>query len=120
MMSEQDNIPTEGVSSSAEDGKVTAIVAYITIIGLIIAFILNSEKKNSFASFHIGQMVGLTISEIVIWILGFIPFIGPIIYWIGSIFLFILWIIGIASAINLKEKPVPVLGEKFQEWFGNI
>jgi hypothetical protein len=32
----------------------------------------------------------------------------------------ILWIIGLIGAIKGEEKPVPLLGEQFQEWFRNI
>ena len=30
-----------------------AIIAYITIFGLIAAYFMNNDKKNPFASFHI-------------------------------------------------------------------
>ena len=43
------------------EGKSTAIVAYLTIIGAIIAIFMNSEPKNQFASFHIKQALGIHI-----------------------------------------------------------
>ena len=36
----------------AEEGKTPAIVAYLTIIGTIIAYFMNNENKNPFASFQ--------------------------------------------------------------------
>ena len=42
-------------TGTVQEGKTIAIISYITIIGLIIAFIMNQSKKNSFASFHIRQ-----------------------------------------------------------------
>lgn len=36
-------------------GKTIAIVSYITVIGWIIAVIMNQEKQNAFAKFHIKQ-----------------------------------------------------------------
>ena len=31
--------------NSVEEGKTIAIIAYLTIVGLIIAFVLNNDKK---------------------------------------------------------------------------
>ena len=45
-----------------EQGKQTAIVSYLTIIGTIIAIFMNNETKNSFASFHIRQALGIFIT----------------------------------------------------------
>lgn len=37
-------------TSYIEEGKTIAIISYITVIGLIIALILNNDKKNLFGS----------------------------------------------------------------------
>ena len=44
---------------SVQDGKTIAIISYITIIGTLIAFIMNQNKHNYFASFHIRQALGI-------------------------------------------------------------
>lgn len=36
-----------------KQGKTLAIVSYFTFIGVLIALILNLEKKNPFTAFHI-------------------------------------------------------------------
>jgi len=41
--------------STIDEGKTIAIISYLTLIGLLIAFIMNNDKKNEFAKFHIGQ-----------------------------------------------------------------
>jgi len=46
-------------SNTIEEGKTIAIIAYITIFGLLIAFLMNNDKKNSFASYHLRQSLGL-------------------------------------------------------------
>ncbi len=102
------------------EGKTIAIIAYITFIGLIIAFVLNIEKKNSFALYHIRQSLGLVLTALVLGIINIIPILGWVISIIGSIILLIMWISGLISALNGKEKPVFLLGEKFQEWFRDI
>ncbi len=105
---------------SINDGKNIAIIAYLTIIGLIIAFVLNNEKKNDFASFHIRQSLGIMLMMFAVSIVSYLPYIGGIIAVAGLIFGVILWIMGIMNAVNGNKKPVPVVGERFSELFAGI
>ncbi|MBQ4819085.1 hypothetical protein [Aquimarina sp. MMG016] len=103
-------------SDYAKQGKTAAIVAYITIIGTLVAFYMNNEKKNAFASFHIRQALGL-------WIMYFL--LGSLVSIFNSwnityafyIFLFTLWIFGFVTAIREEQKPAPLVGPLFQKWF---
>lgn len=112
--------PPFGGSDSVTEGKTIAVIAYITIIGLLIAIILNNEKKNSFATFHIRQGLGLGLSQLVIGMIAIIPILGWLIFFVGSFLILIMWISGLFNALNGKMKPVPILGEKYQEWFKGI
>lgn len=107
-------------SNVVSEGKSIAIIAYVTIIGLIVAFVLNIEKKNSFALYHIRQSLGLALTGLVLGMVNIIPILGWAIAIFGSILLFIMWIGGLMSAINGKEKPVFLLGEKYQQWFKDL
>lgn len=100
-----------------EQNKLIGIVAYITLIGLIIAFILNSTNKDPFASFHIRQSLGIFATSIVISLFAVVPFIGWVLAIVASLLILVMWIMGLISAIGGEMKPVPVLGEKFEEWF---
>ena len=106
-------------NQTVEEGKTTAIISYITFIGTFIAYLMNNSKKNSFASFHIRQMIGLAI-------FGFInqyviaKILGGTTGMIIAVLLFVLWVIGFIGAIKGEEKRVPVLGDLFQEWFKSI
>lgn len=105
------------MNSSIEKGKTAAITSYILIIGVFIAMSMNSgEEKNPFASFHIRQALGLSITFIS---LGLIisNFDSPMISISMWIFLSVLWTYGIFSAINGETKPIPLLGNYFQKWF---
>lgn len=102
------------------EGKNIAIISYITIIGLIIAFVMNSDKKDPFATYHIRQSLGLALTGLAIGVVGMIPILGWIISVVGTLLLIYLWIMGLMNAINGKQKPVPWLGEKYAEWFKNI
>lgn len=102
------------------EGKTIAIISYITIFGLLIAFLMNNDKKNSFASYHLRQSLGLGLTGLALSVVNIIPILGWLVSILGSIFLIILWVIGLMGALNGKEKPVPFLGEKYQEWFKNL
>ncbi len=103
-------------SDYAKQGKTAAIVAYITIIGTIIAFFMNNDTKNQFTSFHIRQALGINISFYVLGVL--VTFFDS---WpISSafyIFVFVLWVFGLITAIKEEQKTVPLVGSYFQEWF---
>lgn len=104
-------------NQTIQDGKTMAIISYITWIGTLIAFIMNNDKHNSFAAFHIRQMVGLSIFSIGIsFIARYIGFVAGIL----GIGLFVLWVIGFLGAINGEEKRVPFVGDLFQDWFKGI
>jgi len=97
--------------STKEAGKTMAIISYITWIGLLIAYIMNNEKKNPFAQFHIEQSLRIAILGVANYALGWILPAGlGIITTIISLLVIVLWILGIVNAINLKETPLPVIG----------
>lgn len=106
--------------NSGFDSKTIAIISYLTIIGLVVAFVLNNEKKEEFANFHIKQSLGIVLIGFGLFIIGMVPILGWILSFLGYIFLLYLWIMGLINAINHQKKPVPVLGDKFEAWFANI
>jgi len=103
----------------AEDKNI-AIIAYITVIGLIIAFIMNNDKKAVFPTYHIKQSLGIALTGLALFVVGMIPVLGWIVSFLGSLGLLYLWVMGLINAINEKQKPVPWLGEKYEEWFKNL
>ena len=106
-------------NQSVNEGKTFAIISHFWLIGLIIAFILNNSKKNSFASFYIRQMIGI---NLLIIIGNFLVYnmIGSIAGWAFGVIILILWFVSIIGTIKGEEKAVPVVGEHFQDWFKNI
>lgn len=81
------------------DKRTTGIVAYITWIGLIVAFCAGDKDG---AKFHLNQALVIFLFGL----LGAIPCIG----WIWEIFMLVCWIMGLIAAINEEEKPVPLIG----------
>ncbi|MBK9758976.1 MAG: hypothetical protein IPO90_03120 [Flavobacteriales bacterium] len=107
--------PAAGV---AED-KTVAILAYITLIGFIIAIVLHGQKKTALGAFHLRQMVGIILMGACNFVLIFIPILGWIAMFALGICALIMWVMGLIGAINGEMKPAPILGAKFQEWFKN-
>lgn len=115
------NAPVPGSSSSiVEDGKTIALIAYLTIIGLVIALVLNNDKKNTFAAFHIRQSLGIMLTGFAVGLVSWVPFLGWLLGFAALFVLVYLWVSGLLAAINGKEKAVPLLGEKYIEWFKGI
>lgn len=92
------------------DGKNVAIIAHITIIGWIIALVMNSGNKTELGSFYIRQMLGIVILA---FVGSFIPFVNLIV-WIGVL---VLWVMSLIGAFSGEKKLIPLLGEHFQNWF---
>ena len=90
-----------GAGSSA-DGYSFSIIAYITWIGLLIAF-LAGDKNDPHLRFHLNQSLVIHLFAIPGAI---IPFVG----WIWSLFLLVCWIMGLVSAIQGQRKEVPLIG----------
>ena len=60
---------------------------------------------------------GLAIAGLVIGyvFMAFIVVMTILVIWLG---IFVLWLMGLIAAASGEMKPVPVLGAKYQEWFG--
>ena len=119
-MDNQEGAPAPTGESQGMEPKTVAIISYLTLIGFIIALVINSSNKSNFASFHIRQMLGLVACSFALGICNFVPILGQIVWVVGSIILFVLWIIGFMGALNNEEKVVPILGDKFQEWIKGL
>ncbi len=89
------------------DGKTKAIVAHITLIGWVIALVLNSSEKDELASYYIRQLLGLYIFGLV---LSFIPILG----WILNIVVFVFWIMSLIGSIQEKRRKPQLSGNIFR------
>ncbi|PSG88094.1 hypothetical protein [Aurantibacter aestuarii] len=102
-----------------QEGKLYAVVSYLTFIGSIIAIIMNSDVKNPFTTFHNRQGLGLCLSFL---LLGY--FLGQFDSWlISGPFLFgfgLLLVFGVITAASGKMVLIPVIGALFQKIFSNI
>jgi uncharacterized membrane protein len=106
------NEAKETFTEISKDGKNVAIIAHLTLIGWVIALIMNNGNKTELGSFYIRQVLGIIILALLSWI--------PLLGWIIGFLCFIMWIMSLISAINGEKKPVFLLGEQFQDWFKSL
>ncbi len=109
-----------------KQGRTAALVGYLTIVGAIIAIMMNSEPKNDLARFHIRQAFGLHIifhasNLFISFVFGKLDALAsPLFFftWVGLyVFYFALWVYGFLGVLKFKKQAVPVLGVYFQKWF---
>lgn len=93
-------------------GKTKAIIAYLTFVGLLIAYFMNKDDRHEFATWHIKNMFGLVILLFFAVALQNYAF-GVYIYWTSVL----LWAISLVFALLNKKQGIPFLSEKFQAWF---
>lgn len=91
------------------DAKAKAIVAHITLIGWVVALIMNGNQRDEFSAFFLRQTLGL---HIIGFTLRFIPVVG----WLLGIVVFAFWLLSFIYAIQGEAKIIP-FGEYFQNWF---
>ncbi|WP_432410322.1 hypothetical protein [Rasiella sp. SM2506] len=96
-------------------GKTKAVIAYITFIGFFIAFSMNKDKPEPFATWHIKNMFGLLLLLLIAVVTQFHIdlLIGDIIYWVTAAF----WVFSLVMVSTNKKEGIPFLSKKFQTWF---
>jgi uncharacterized membrane protein len=90
------------------DKKVTGILAYISIIGWVIAYVAGDKEG---AKFHLNQGLVLGIIGLIIGVIGSIPiWFFMIISSLLSVALLVLSIMGIIYAAQDQDKELPLIG----------
>ncbi len=87
--------------------KVIATLAYVTLLGWLLAMMLYGHQKSEYVSFHLKQSLGLIITTA---LFSFLPLIG----WGANLVLVIIWFICLVNAALGNVFKVPLLGNIFQ------
>ncbi|HBR80792.1 MAG: hypothetical protein UX09_C0017G0009 [Candidatus Uhrbacteria bacterium GW2011_GWE2_45_35] len=95
-------------SKDIEENKLLAAIGYLGILCLIP---LLAKKDSAFCQFHGKQGLVIFIVWIVLSFINILPFIGQIIWLLGSLVLAVLVVMGMIHALNGEEWEVPVLGQ---------
>ena len=56
--------------TTTDNGKTIAIIAYITLIGWIIALVMHNNNKTALGAYHIRQMLGIMLLGLALSLLG--------------------------------------------------
>ena len=106
-------------NKDVKSGKSIALISYFYLIGVLIAYLTNSDKKSEFAYFHIRQSLGLWLSFMA---LGY-----PIGYFDNWQITFSFWmafgilfVYGFSTALSGKMIPIPLVGKIYQKVFKKI
>jgi uncharacterized membrane protein len=112
------SLDTPPPATPVKEDSTVAILAYITIIGFIVAIVIHGSKKTALGSYHLRQSLGLIITSFVGgFVLAMVPVVGWVLlpfFWLAIL---VLAVMGIIAAAGGHQKPLPVLGGKYQEWF---
>ena len=112
--------PSQAVAGTSVEGRTVAIVGYITIFGFLAAIFMHSSHKTQLGAFHLRQVLGIALTGLACGLLLAVPILGWIVWFLLGIGLFILWLLGLLSAIGGEMRPVPILGEHYQRWFAGV
>jgi len=100
------------------DDKTKSIVAHLTLIGWVIALVMNQSDKGPNTSYYLRQVLGLFIIGILGSVIGMLTL--SIISTIVYVAVLILWILSLLGAVSGEQKPIPVVGDMFQQWFKGL
>ncbi len=95
-------------------------LAYITIIPAILFLILEPYNRKPFVKFHALQCLGLAVTGFVLGFVNVVPLLGTLVFLLGSIALFVVWIICILKASQGGAFVVPVIGKFASEQSGYV
>jgi uncharacterized membrane protein len=115
--------PPPAAAAVGED-RTTAIVAYITLVGFIVAIILHGQKKTALGAYHLRQALGLCIVAIALWFCGMVLAVvtfgfGVVLMPLIGILMLVAVIMGIIAAANGEMKPNFLFGKMYEKWFRN-
>ena len=112
--------------------RIKAFLAYLFLaLGGVIVLLLS--KNDRYAAFHARQSIALTIVAVlapIIWapiayVIGLIPFVGPLLSSSSFalvialfIVLIVVWIMGMVRALRGEVSPLPFVGGVATRWLG--
>ena len=91
-----------------EENKAMAAIAYLGIPCLIP---LLAKKDSADAQHHGKQGLVLVIAWLILFVANIVPVFGQLLWFVGSVVLLIVSIMGIVKALNGEWWEVPVIGQ---------
>ncbi len=94
--------------NDVQENKVIAALSYL---GLLVLVPLLAKKDSPFCQFHAKQGLVLLVAWVIIGAVTIIPILGWIIGILGSIFLFVCFLMGLINALTGETKELPLIGQ---------
>lgn len=88
--------------------KIVSVLAYLTVVGWLIAMVVYGNHRSSVARFHLRDSLGLILTGALLMLI-------PLIGWVLASVLMIVWCIGLIHAIQGRKTELPVIGRFYQE-----
>src|SRR3989338_1141983 len=95
-------------TEKSKDARILAAIGYLWILCLLP---LLGRRESEFAQFHGKQGLVLTIASFIVWLVAWVPVVGWIIGFFGTIGLLVLAVTGIQKAMQGQYWEMPVLGK---------
>jgi uncharacterized membrane protein len=109
-MAENTSKQATATKEDIEKNKMNAVLSYIGIL-ILVPLLSEEAKKSPYAKFHMNQGLVLLVSGIALSVIGIVPVLGWLVGFVGSIALFVFWIMALIGAVNGEMKRVPLLGD---------
>ncbi len=114
-----------GISlKTADDGKLIAVVSYLTIIGFLISLVQHSSNKTNLGAYHLRQSLGFMLLSFIITLpLGSANLKDDEFALLSLLASFVLlWdgISGIINALKGKEEPCALFGTYYDKVFSKL
>lgn len=101
--------------SNKPPGYKKAVISYLTFIGMLIAYFMNRDERHEFAAWHIKNMFGLFLVLVISQVTqSYVHLFTGEVLWM---FAFIWWLYSIIMSLLGKKAFIPVISDKFQQWF---
>lgn len=107
-------LPPEVTKAEAEQGKVISILSYIFPILCLVGLI---QRDNAFTLYHAKQVLIMVIGCFAGSVLSVIPLVGCVIAPLVLVGWIVFAILGILNVVNLRMKPLPLIGKLGEDWF---
>ncbi len=103
--------PASTPASGGLADNTAGMLAYITIIPAIIFLVMEPYNKNKFVRFHAFQSLFFGLCFFVLSFFMVIPIIGWLIFLVGWLGGFVVWIILLIKASKGEKWKLPVIGD---------
>ena len=101
----------ENINFNKEDIEQNKFISALSYVGILVLIPLLAKKESPYAQFHAKQGLVLLVAWIAVGIVTVIPVLGWVVGFIGSIILFVLFIIGLVNSLGGQAKELPLIGQ---------